>query len=76
VSDLHARLFFGDKPDLERFVGLTLADATVLNATEGRDLRVLELPPSTDRVLWTADRRTDRLNLLVSEGVVVRAAIF
>jgi hypothetical protein len=36
---------------------------------------VLELP-ANDQPAWTADRRSNRVNLVVEYGRVIRAAIF
>jgi hypothetical protein len=61
-------------PDAEQYVGMTPEDAVAAASKDGiRDIRVLE---SVDAVIVTKhhlDRRLDRLNLIVENGLVVQA---
>jgi hypothetical protein len=58
-----------------RFVGLGREEAEELARAEGLATRMLELPVAGS-VAWRADRRPDRLNLVVRDGCVIRAAVF
>jgi hypothetical protein len=57
-----------------RFVGLTREQAETAARAEGWQTRTVELPTSGP-VFWHADRRPDRVNFIVKQGRVVRAAI-
>lgn len=59
------------RPD---FIGLRLDEAEDRARNEGLTTRVLELL-LTGRVGWHADRRSDRLNLIVEDGRVIRATV-
>jgi hypothetical protein len=65
-----------DSGDLRpEFVGLGQEEATARAQREGLSIRAIDLR-GTDDVAWSADWRADRVNLLISDGRVLRAAIF
>jgi hypothetical protein len=66
---------FDRHDNLAQFVGLSRRDAEALAREQGFATRVLDLPV-TEQVAWRADRRADRLNLVVQDGRVIRAAVF
>jgi hypothetical protein len=54
--------------------GLARQDALAAAHQRGLATRVLDLP--ANQVAWRSDMRSDRLNLVVEAGRVVRAAVF
>ena len=68
---------FADAPPAPAFMGITLDRARDLAATRGIPLRVIVLDPEKpSEVALTMDLRRDRLNVLISRGIVVRAGYF
>jgi hypothetical protein len=65
------------EPEVElAYVGMARDEARAAAISNGiTQVRVLEVPtpPGTE---WTADLRPNRLNLMIVEGRVVRAAFF
>jgi hypothetical protein len=62
--------------DCPRFIGLTRERAEMAARAEGlRQMRTVELPTSGP-VVWHDDLRRDRVNFIIEQGRVVRAAIF
>jgi len=57
------------------YMGQSRQDALDATHDAGFETRVLDLPGTGD-VLWRDDLRTDRLNLVVNDGTVIRAAVF
>jgi hypothetical protein len=57
------------------YVGLARQDALDAACDAGFETRVLDLPVIGD-VVWRDDLRSNRLNLVVDDGTVVRAAVF
>jgi hypothetical protein len=57
------------------YVGLARQDALDAASDAGFETRVLDLPAIGD-VVWRDDLRSDRLNLVVEDGTVIRAAVF
>jgi hypothetical protein len=57
------------------YVGQSRQDALDAAHDAGFESRVLDLPVTGD-VLWRDDLRNDRLNLVVADGTVIRAAVF
>jgi hypothetical protein len=57
------------------YVGLARQDALDAARDAGFETRVLDLPAIGD-VLWRADLQGNRLNLVVDDGTVIRAAVF
>jgi hypothetical protein len=57
------------------YVGLVRQDALDAASDAGFETRVLDLPVIGD-VVWRDDLRSDRLNLVVEDGTVIRAAVF
>jgi hypothetical protein len=57
------------------YVGQSRQDALDAAHDAGFETRVLDLPVTGD-VLWRDDLRNDRLNLVVADGTVIRAAVF
>lgn len=67
-------MWFAGEPAPE-FVGMTTEDAVAKCQARGLvGPRVAE--NGLHRVVWTADRRPNRLNLWVEDGLVLRAAFF
>lgn len=58
-----------------RFVGLRRDEAESQARDEGLATRVLDISVKR-QVGWQADRRPNRLNLVVEDGRVIRAAVF
>jgi hypothetical protein len=56
------------------YLGLARQDALDAARDRGLDIRVLDLP--VREVTWRDDLRGDRLNLVVEDGRVIRAAVF
>jgi len=73
--DYPFKKLFDKEPDVPRFVGLARDSAETLARDEGLTTRVLELPV-TGKVAWRADRKTNRVNLVVENSRVIRAAVF
>jgi hypothetical protein len=69
------KTWFDSGDPRSEFVGLTREAAEARATREELSLRILELP-LVGHVGWRADRRSNRVNLLVSDGRVIRAAIF
>ena len=57
------------------YVGQSRQDALNAAHDAGFETRVLDLPVTGD-VLWRDDLRNDRLNVVVADGTVIRAAVF
>jgi hypothetical protein len=57
------------------YVGLARQDALDTARDAGFETRVLDLPVIGD-VVWRDDLRSNRLNLVVDAGSVIRAAVF
>jgi hypothetical protein len=57
------------------YVGLARREALDAACNAGFETRVLDLPATGD-VAWRDDLRSDRLNLVVDDGTVIRAAVF
>jgi hypothetical protein len=57
------------------YVGQSRQDALDAAHDAGFKTRVLDLPVAGD-VLWRGDLRNDRLNLVVADETVIRAAVF
>ena len=57
------------------YVGLTREEAEYHARDEGFEARIVEVPVQ-GRVGWHMDHRSDRINFIVDNGVVIRAAIF
>jgi hypothetical protein len=57
------------------YVGQSRRDALDPAHDGGFETRMLDLPVTGD-VLWRDDLRSDRLNLVVDNGTVIRAAAF
>jgi hypothetical protein len=57
------------------YVGLARQDALDAASDAGFEIRVLDLPVIGD-VFWRDDLRSDRLNLVVEDGTVIRATMF
>jgi hypothetical protein len=57
------------------YVGLARQAALDAARDAGLETRVVDLPVS-GVVVWRGDLRSDRLNLVVDEGTVIRAAVF
>jgi hypothetical protein len=57
------------------YVGLARQDALDAGRDAGFETRVLDLPAS-GVVAWRDDLRSDRLNLGVDDGTVIRATVF
>lgn len=68
--------WFDREPTLESFVGLTVAEAEARCAERGFDGPRLFPEPPEPGDAYELDRRSNRLNLLVRDGVVVDAALF
>jgi hypothetical protein len=70
----------GDAPRRPDYVGLRRSDAIELARQDPRlAVRTLDLDALQDdgpRRMWTADGRRDRLNIVISDGIVVAAAMF
>ncbi len=66
---------FDRHENLPQFVGLSRKEAEDLAREQGFATPVLELPV-TEQVAWRAERRADRLNLVVQDGRVIRTAVF
>lgn len=64
------------EPPVPEFVGLTIQQALAVCAANGIEVPRLIIDGSVGGVAWTADRRSDRLNLDVVAGHVVHAAYF
>lgn len=64
------------EPPVTEFIGLTIQQALAVCAGKGIDVPRLVIDGSMGGVVWTADRRPDRLNLDVVAGRVVHAAYF
>lgn len=57
------------------YVGRSRQDALDAAHDAGFETRVLDLPVTGD-VLWRGGFRNDRVNLVVVDGTVIRAAVF
>jgi hypothetical protein len=57
------------------YLGLARQDAPDAARDAGLETRMLDLP-MLGGVLWRGDLRDDRLNFVVEEGTVIRAAVF
>jgi hypothetical protein len=57
------------------YVGLARQDALDAASDAGFETRVLDLPVIGD-VVWRGDLQSNRLNVVVDDGAVIRAAAF
>ncbi|MFL6205596.1 MAG: hypothetical protein ACJ739_09610 [Acidimicrobiales bacterium] len=73
----HLERLFADRPPAPDFMGVTLDRARARAEVKGIVLRVVEVDAEDGAgTALTMDLRTDRLNVLVARGVVVRAGYF
>jgi len=74
----HVERLFADARPAPDFMGITVDRARARAAAKGiTTLRVVDIDPEgSSRVALSLDLRTDRLNLVVARGVVVRAGYF
>jgi hypothetical protein len=61
------------RPDL---IGVSRAEAEQVARDEGLQVRAVEIPLTERRVVWHSDHRGHRLNLVIEDGRVIRAAVF
>ena len=62
--------------ELPEFIGLPLEDAVELCRRLGYEGPRILVTPTATSVHWTLDARTNRLNVVVRDGRVERAALF
>ena len=74
----HVERLFADARPAPDFMGITIDRARAKATAKGiTTLRVVDIDPDgSSGVALTMDLRTDRLNVLVARGVVVRAGYF